>query len=110
MDEDDFLEDINSEENEGKNKKKTVQLNPEEKKKIKDAVKRMEENMVQPQIVVGKTFSGAGFASKPDKIIYKDFEVGVLMEITIDLTNCSLGFNSFKLLPLDDEIIVRRFQ
>ena len=106
MEDDDFLEAFENEEDDGKKKKKIIELNPEEKKKIKYAVKKMEENMVQPQIVVGRTFSGAGFASKPDKIIYKDFEVGVLMEITIELTNCSYGFNSFKLLPLEDEIIV----
>src|SRR5690349_18129024 len=105
MDEDNFLEDIEDNE-EGQTKKKFTGLNPEEKRKIKDAVKKMEENMVQPQTVVGKTFSGAGFASKPTKIIYKDFDVGVPMEITIELTNCSLGFNSFKLLPLEDEILV----
>ena len=106
MDEDDFLEDLLSEENEGQKKKKVIELKPEEKEKIKVAMKKMEENMVQPQNVVGKTFSGAGFSSKPDKIVYKDFEVGIPMEVTIELTNCSLGFNSFKLLPLDDEIIV----
>ena len=102
---DDFLEDAENEQNEGK--RKIIELNDNQKKKIKEAVKKMEENMVQPQIVVGRTFTGPGFASKPDKIIYKDFEVGVFMEITIELTNISYGFNSFKLLPLDDEVIVK---
>jgi len=85
--------------------RKEVVLSDDTKIKLKNAVKKMEENMVRPQNIVGKTFEGAGFSSKPETIIYKDFEVGVPMSIQVELTNRSLGFNSFKLLPLDDEII-----
>jgi hypothetical protein len=85
--------------------RRPIELNTLQKNKIKETLKKMDENLVQPQLSVGKSFSGAGFACKPEKIIYKDFEVGVPMSITIELTNRSYSFNSFKLLPLDDELI-----
>jgi len=97
-------DDLDLEEEEVKGRKEIV-LSDETKMKLKEAVKKMEENMVRPQNIVGKNFEGAGFSSKPETITYKDFEVGVPMTITVELTNRSLVFNSFKLLPLDDEII-----
>jgi len=59
---------------------------------------------VKPQVVAGREFKGTAFISKPDKIIFKDFTVGVSHTQTILLTNVSFSFNSFKLLPLDDKI------
>jgi hypothetical protein len=82
-----------------------ITLNEHQKNKIKETLKKMEDNLVKPQTTVGRVFVGAGFASNPEKIIFKDFEEGIPMQITIDLTNISYGFNSFKLLPLNDEII-----
>ena len=95
---------LDMDENQPKGRKEVI-LSDETKAKLKNAVKKMEENMIGPQNIVGKHFEGAGFSSKPEKIIYKDFEVGVPITIQVELTNRSLGFNSFKLLPLDDEII-----
>jgi hypothetical protein len=88
-----------------KPKRKVIELDENQKKKIKATLSTMQKNLVQPQISAGRKFEGPGFASKPGKIIYKDFEVGVAMSITIELTNISYSFNSFKLLPLDDEVI-----
>src|SRR3569833_3060504 len=100
---DDFEFEIEEEDNQ--TGRKDIELNDQQKKRIKKTLKQMEANLVQPQNVEARTFTGAGFASKPSKIIYKDFEVGHSMSLTIDIINVSLGFNSFKLLPLDDEII-----
>ena len=52
----------------------------------------------------GKTFKGDPFLSNPEVITFRDFEVGVPMTQTIYLTNVSFGFNSFKVLPLDENI------
>lgn len=87
------------------NKRKNIQLTEHQKNKIKETMKMMDENLVQPQVTAGRKFAGPGFASKPEKITYKDFQVGNPMSITIELTNISNAFNSFKLLPLDDEVI-----
>ncbi len=96
---------LDLDESEDKGGRKEVVLSEDQKQKLKQAVKKMEENMVRPQNILGKNFEGAGFSSKPEAIVYKDFEVGVPMTIQVELTNRSLGFNSFKLLPLDDEVI-----
>ena len=57
----------------------------------------------------GKEFRGKAFISKPETIEFKDYEVGKTHVQTILLTNVgggSMPFNSFKLLPLNDEIKV----
>ena len=51
-----------------------------------------------------KTFEGQAFISKPDKIVFEDFDPGKTYVQTILLTNVSLSFNSFKILPLDDSV------
>jgi hypothetical protein len=98
------MDEYNFEETENPNQRKQIILSENQKNKLKETLKKMDENLVQPQHSVGRTFTGAGFACKPEKIIYKDFEVGKSMSITIELTNRSYSFNSYKLLPLDDEI------
>jgi len=65
---------------------------------------RQKENIVKPQIVQGKEFKGTSFISKPDKIIFKDFTVGIPHTQTILVTNVSYSFNSFKLMPLKDAV------
>lgn len=76
---------------------------------MEKAKKRQKDGIVKPQVVAGREFKGIAFISKPDKIIFKDFTVGVPHTQTILLTNVSFSFNSFKLLPLNDNIKVRFF-
>jgi hypothetical protein len=101
MDDDFNFEEVGQQVEQGRKK---IELNDIQKRKIKETLKKMDENLVQPQHSVGRTFVGPGFACRPEKIMYKDFEVGKPMSITIELTNKSYSFNSFKLLPLEDEI------
>lgn len=98
------MDEFNFKETENNNERPQIVLSDNQKNKIKETLKKMDENLVQPQHSVGRTFIGAGFACKPEKIIFKDFEVGKSMSITIELTNRSYSFNSYKLLSLDDEI------
>lgn len=88
-----------------KKKKKKIVLSETEQQKIKKTIEEMKINQVQPQKSGGRVFKGPGFVSNPPKIIYKDFEVGKKMSLTVDITNISYSFNSFHLQPLDDEII-----
>lgn len=62
------------------------------------------ENIIKEQKCWGKTFQGSAFIPKPDKILFKDFDVDGTYVLTIILTNVSFTFNSFKLLPLELEI------
>ena len=66
---------------------------------------RQKEGLTKPQIVHGKEFKGTAFISKPERIFFKDFEVGKTHVQTILVTNVSFSFNSFKVLPLEDAII-----
>ena len=74
-----------------------------EREYLEKAKVRKKENMTGPQIVMGREFQGQAFISKPDKIIFKDFVVGRSYKQTILITNVSLSFNSFKVLPIQDE-------
>ena len=86
--------------------KKKKELSDVEKTKIKQTIEEMKRNQVQPQKIIGKKdFDKPGFVSNPSKIVYKDFEVGKKMSLTIEIINVSYVFNSFHPQPLDDEII-----
>ena len=58
---------------------------------------------MKPQIVTKKEFKGIAFISKPEKIVFKDFDVGRTHVKTILVTNVSLSFDSFKELPNEDQ-------
>ena len=57
-----------------------------------------------PQSVAGKTLKSSAFVSEPATIEYIDFTPGVRHVLNIKLTNGSLTFNNFKLLPMADEV------
>lgn len=67
-------------------------------------MQRQKEGITKPQIVAGREFKGVSFISKPDVIMFKDFEVGVPHTQTILVTNVSFSFNSFKMMPIHDSI------
>lgn len=83
---------------------------------MEKAKQRQKEGIVKPQVVAGREFKGTSFISKPERIVfkvsinitysYKDFTVGIPHTLTILVTNVSFSFNSFKLLPLNDNIKV----
>eukprot|EP01138_Halocafeteria_seosinensis_P009603 gb/GECG01009813.1/.p1 GENE.gb/GECG01009813.1/~~gb/GECG01009813.1/.p1 ORF type:complete len:1530 (+),score=241.01 gb/GECG01009813.1/:1-4590(+) len=77
-----------------------------EKKMMRDARERQRQNISGPQVVMGKTFETAGFTSSPACIEFKDYDPDNLQPLvrTFTLTNTSLSFNSFKILPLPDSI------
>ena len=70
---------------------------------IKSKVKH-KQNITKPQVCWGKTFQGAAFIPKPEKIVFKDFDVGGTYTQKVVLTNVSFTFNSFKVLALDPEV------
>jgi hypothetical protein len=59
------------------------------------------------QIAGGKVFKGQAFVSSPPEIIFTDFEVNSSSSYKqkFILTNTSYTFNSFRLLPLADNVI-----
>lgn len=69
---------------------------------LADARQRQRDGIVQTQVVGGTVYAGDGFLPAPSQLTFTDFEVGVPMTTTLTLTNISLSFNSFRLLPLED--------
>lgn len=69
------------------------------------AMERQQDRFVSgtPQIVQGKVFTGDGFACTPSEVLFKDFSLQTY-SMSIVLTNVSLTFNSFILLPLEDSV------
>eukprot|EP00818_Percolomonas_sp_WS_P008353 CAMPEP_0117438994 /NCGR_PEP_ID=MMETSP0759-20121206/2341_1 /TAXON_ID=63605 /ORGANISM="Percolomonas cosmopolitus, Strain WS" /LENGTH=1511 /DNA_ID=CAMNT_0005230705 /DNA_START=439 /DNA_END=4974 /DNA_ORIENTATION=+ len=80
------------------------QLTRLEKQYLDKKRKRARANIVQKQICWGKEFKGQAYIPDPKEIVFKDFELGKTYTKRIKLTNASLTFNSFKLLPLNNEI------
>lgn len=68
------------------------------------ARERQKQNITSVQRCWGKEFSGPAFLASPSIIEFKDFEVGKRYRQIIALTNVSLTFNQFKLLPLEDSV------
>merc|ERR1719265_2458225 len=68
------------------------------------AMERQRQNITSVQRCWGKEFKGDAFLAKPSTIAFLDFEVGRRYRQVIEVTNVSLTFNQFKLLPLEDKI------
>lgn len=68
------------------------------------ARERQRKNICSVQTWQGKEFKGDAFLAKPAVIAFNDFEVGKRYRQVIEVTNVSLTFNQFKLLPLDDSV------
>ncbi|MCQ2817863.1 MAG: hypothetical protein MJ252_11415 [archaeon] len=88
-----------------KKKKRQIELTEKEKNKIQNTILEMKENLVQVQKTGTMTFKGAGFIANPQVIEFKDFTVGKKVSMPIDVINISYNFNSFHLLPMDDNVI-----
>lgn len=74
-----------------------------EEQYLEAAKERQKQNITSVQRCWGKEFTGDAFLAKPSVITFDDFEVGKRYRQVIEVTNVSLTFNQFKLLPLDDK-------
>lgn len=68
------------------------------------ARERQKQNITSVQRCWGKEFKGDAFLAKPSIIAFNDFEVGQRYRQVVEVTNVSLTFNQFKLLPMDDKV------
>jgi len=82
-----------------------AELSTYEQAMMAKAVQRQRDNLVHASQKVGvREYVGSGFSASPSGLVFQDFQVGKCFQRTITLTNVSLSFNSFKLLPLPDAI------
>mmetsp|Transcript_63056 Transcript_63056/g.168998 ORF Transcript_63056/g.168998 Transcript_63056/m.168998 type:complete len:1536 (+) Transcript_63056:90-4697(+) len=75
-----------------------------EQQYMAQAMERQKNNITSVQRCWGKEFKGDAFLAKPSTIIFKDFVVGQRYKQVVEVTNVSLTFNQFKLLPLDEAV------
>eukprot|EP00002_Diphylleia_rotans_P034806 TRINITY_DN7509_c0_g1_i2.p1 TRINITY_DN7509_c0_g1~~TRINITY_DN7509_c0_g1_i2.p1 ORF type:complete len:601 (+),score=91.24 TRINITY_DN7509_c0_g1_i2:1531-3333(+) len=88
----------------GENTKLLRDLSTFEKKVLAQRMKQHKESIGnKKQVVLGKEFKGHAFIPKPEKIIFKDFDVGQIYKQKIVLTNVSFTFNTFKLLDIQPQ-------
>jgi hypothetical protein len=83
----------------GSNMIKPVGRGPPSKLELRlmeEARDRQRAGIVREQVVQGRTFKGAGFASDPEVIRFENFEPGQVYRMTLTLTNVSLTLNNFK--------------
>ncbi|KAJ1455469.1 hypothetical protein M885DRAFT_554868 [Pelagophyceae sp. CCMP2097] len=59
-------------------------------------------NAGAPQVIAGKTLTTTAFVAEPPVVLFEDFALGQRHHFQLKLTNVSLSFNSFKVLPLTD--------
>ena len=75
-----------------------------EERLLREARERHTRDIVQEQVVWGRTFTGEAFLAKPERVVFKDFVVGETFYHSFTLTNVSFSFNQFKLLDLRDNV------
>mmetsp|Transcript_22689 Transcript_22689/g.41078 ORF Transcript_22689/g.41078 Transcript_22689/m.41078 type:complete len:1656 (+) Transcript_22689:42-5009(+) len=92
------------EEDTGEKKLWVPKLTVLEEQYMAAARERQKQNICSVQRCLGKEFKGDAFLAKPAVIAFNDFEVGQKYRQVIEVTNVSLTFNQFKLLPLDDKV------
>jgi hypothetical protein len=68
------------------------------------AAQRQRDNIIVTQKVWGKEWTGPAFIPKPEKVEFKDFEVGKVYKRKFTLTNVSFTRNIFRAQDLPDEI------
>eukprot|EP00931_Biecheleriopsis_adriatica_P086941 TRINITY_DN61489_c0_g1_i1.p1 TRINITY_DN61489_c0_g1~~TRINITY_DN61489_c0_g1_i1.p1 ORF type:complete len:1665 (-),score=434.14 TRINITY_DN61489_c0_g1_i1:72-4871(-) len=104
FDDDDTAFDEDLESVTGENKLWVPKLTVLEEKYMAAARERQKQNICSVQRCLGKEFKGDAFLAKPAVIAFNDFEVGQKYRQVVEVTNVSLTFNQFKLLPLDDKV------
>ncbi|XRB18671.1 FAP-74 protein [Pseudoscourfieldia marina] len=73
-----------------------------EQKSMAKARERHKQTLTKKQVCLGRTFQGAAFIANPTKVVFQDFDVGVVHTQKVTLTNVSFTFNQFKLLDFPD--------
>lgn len=95
---------LQEEEEGGEKKIRVHKLTKLEEQYMAAARERQKQNICSVQRCQGKEFKGDAFLAKPAVIAFNDFEPGQRYRQVVEVTNVSLTFNQFKLLPLDDKV------
>lgn len=77
-----------------------------EQKKIEKALQAQQRSILEgtPQRIAGRVHSGPSFRCCPAEVAFNGFEAGAVYTQNVEVTNVSLGFSTFRVLPLADDV------
>ncbi|CDJ27701.1 uncharacterized protein EMH_0010460 [Eimeria mitis] len=77
-----------------------------EQKKIERALQAQQQAILEgtPQRIAGRVYSGPSFRCSPSEVAFKAFDAGGVYSQDVEVTNVSLGFSTFRVLPLPEEV------
>ncbi|CDJ49833.1 hypothetical protein, conserved [Eimeria brunetti] len=77
-----------------------------EQKKIEKALQAQQQAILEgtPQRIAGRVYSGPSFRCSPSEVTFKAFEAGRVYTQDVEVTNVSLGFSTFRVLPLPEDV------
>lgn len=77
-----------------------------EQRRIEEALQEQQRMLLEgtPQRVAGRVHAGPSFRCRPAVVTFGSFDVGQRYSQNVEVTNVSLGFSTFRVLPLDDEL------
>eukprot|EP00794_Sanderia_malayensis_P015259 gene15259-16834_t len=75
-----------------------------EQKMMEEALDKQRANIVQKQVAAGREFKGSAFYSKPDVLVFKDFDIGKTYKKKVLLTNVSYSQNFCKFVGISDNL------
>lgn len=77
-----------------------------EQKKIEKALHAQQQAILEgtPQRIAGRVYYGPSFRCSPSEVRFKGFEAGGVYSQDVEVTNVSLGFSTFRVLPLPEQV------
>ncbi|KAL8271257.1 hypothetical protein Esti_004823 [Eimeria stiedai] len=77
-----------------------------EQKRIENALQEQRRSLLEgtPQRVAGRVYAGPSFRCRPTEVVFGAFEAGQVYTQTVEVTNVSLGFSTFRVLPLPEDV------
>lgn len=87
------------------NKKETiVKMSKMEKQIMEQTMEKLKRSAVIKQITAGREFKGQAFISKPEEVVFKDFQVGKTYRKRLQLTNVSYTVNYCKMIGVSEHL------
>lgn len=71
---------------------------------MKNALSKQKQSIVQKQVAAGREFKGAAFYSKPEIVLFKDFDVGKTYKQKVLLTNISYSQNYCQYIGVTEKL------
>nr|CEL65392.1 TPA: Flagellar associated protein, related [Neospora caninum Liverpool] len=77
-----------------------------ERQSLRRSLNAQKQNMLRGEVqkAAGKVHTGPSFRAKPEIIHFENFEPGQVYKKTIEVTNISMTFNTFRIVPVPEDL------